>query len=100
MTEALLGHPDEALRHIRQTMELIPESRDALDGPTYRYTFAWIQAVSGDKDQAIAELARLLRAPGNISIAGIRVDPGFAKLHGDPRFEALLNDPKNNAPLF
>jgi len=24
----------------------------------------------------------------------------FTPLRGDPRFEALLNDPKNNAPLF
>jgi hypothetical protein len=26
--------------------------------------------------------------------------PVYAPLRGDPRFEALLNDPKNNAPLF
>jgi hypothetical protein len=26
--------------------------------------------------------------------------PAYAPLQGDPRFEALLNDPKNNAPLF
>ena len=28
-----------------------------------------------------------------------RTDPG-QRLRGDPRFEALLSDPKNNAPLF
>ncbi len=100
MTQALLEHPDEALRHIRKAMELVPEARDALDGPTYRYVLAEIYAVTGDKDQAIAELTRLLRAPGNFSVAAFRVEPSFAKLRGDPRFEALLNDPKNNQPLF
>ncbi len=34
--EALLGHPDEALRHIRKAMELVAESGVAVDGPTYR----------------------------------------------------------------
>ena len=100
MTEALLGHPDEALRHIRKAMELVPEARDALDGPTYRYVLAQIYALTGDKERAIAELARLLRAPGNFSVAAFRVDPSFTKLRGDPRFEALLNDPANNQPLF
>ena len=98
--EALLGHPDEALRHIRKAIELVPESRDAVDGPTYRYVLAEIYALTGDKDQAIAELTRLLRAPGNFSVAAFRADPSFAKLRDDPRFQALLNDPKNNAPLF
>jgi hypothetical protein len=30
----------------------------------------------------------------------MRVDALYAPLRGDPRFEALLKDPKNNAPLF
>jgi len=25
---------------------------------------------------------------------------GYSTLNGDPRYEALLNDPANNAPLF
>jgi tetratricopeptide (TPR) repeat protein len=100
MAEALLGHPEEAVRLVRKSMELLPESRDALDGPTYRYTLAWVYAVSGDKDRAIAELDRVLHEPSAFSVADIRANPGFEKLHGDPRFEALVNDPKNNAPLF
>ena len=30
----------------------------------------------------------------------LAIDKVTAPLVGDPRFEALLNDPKNNAPLF
>jgi len=30
----------------------------------------------------------------------MRHSPLFAPLRGDPRWEALLADPKNNAPLF
>jgi hypothetical protein len=35
-----------------------------------------------------------------ISVHPLRVNPELAPLRGDPRFEARLNDPKNNAPLF
>ena len=99
MAEALLGQPDEALRHIRKALELVPESRDAIDGPTYAYALAWIYAVNGDKDHAVAELDRLLRKPLNFSVADIRANPGFAKLRGDPRFEKIVTSlaPKNTA---
>jgi hypothetical protein len=37
---------------------------------------------------------------GNLSVHEMRHHPRYAPLRGDPRFEALLNDPKNSAPLF
>ncbi len=98
--EALLGQSEAAVAHARKATELIPEARDAMDGPIYGFLLAWTYGVTGDKDRAIAELTRLLRIPMGWNVASIRRNPGFAKLHGDPRFEALLNDPKNNAPLF
>jgi hypothetical protein len=38
----------------------------------------------------------------NVHQARVGIWPfvSFQPLRGDPRFEALLNDPKNNAPLF
>lgn len=35
-----------------------------------------------------------------VNIHALRVSPQFFPLRGDPRFEALLKDPKNNEPLF
>jgi tetratricopeptide (TPR) repeat protein len=99
--EAALGHAEEAVRLGRKAVELMPESRDAVDGPYYRYDLATVYAMNGDKDQAIAELSHVLLTPTtNNSVAQMRTDPAFVKLHGDPRFEAMLADPKNNEPLF
>jgi hypothetical protein len=60
-----------------------------------------VYVLIGDKDQAIAEYARLLRLPySGLNVHAMRRDPPFAPLRSDVRFQALLGDPKNNAPLF
>ncbi|MEO6245326.1 MAG: hypothetical protein ABIQ12_07805 [Opitutaceae bacterium] len=59
-----------------------------------------VYAVTGDEDRAIAQVARYvehLRPPPSPPFRGFA---DIAKLRSEPRFEALLNDPKNNAPLF
>ena len=98
-----------ALRCARQGVDLIPESIDASDGPQRRADLALVLVWTGDKDNALAEFTRLLGigvwGMGGFSAVPINVHvmkrhPFFFPLQGDPRFEVLLNDPKNNAPLF
>ena len=98
--EALLGHKEEALRCAARTEELMPESRDALDGVGYALIRAAIYDFVGEKERALGEYTRLLRMPspnfGNVYV----LRTNCSSLKGDPRWEALLNDPANNAPLF
>ena len=81
-----------------------PDPADVVVGPTYSTNFAQILAWTGDKDGALAELARLLRMPTGsdnpLNVYAARHDVGWLPLRGDPRFEALLTDPQNNAPLL
>ncbi len=98
--EFFLGNTAEALRLARQSVEMMPESKDALDGPGGRYYLAAGYALAGDKERALAELAHLFTVPNGVTVHATRSDPSFFRLRGDPRFEALLNDPKNGAPLF
>ena len=100
LLHAFVGHGAEALRCAHKAVELIPESVDAVEGPKQRATLAQVYAWTGDKDRALAEVARLLRTPYGLIVYSIRIDPIWLPLVGDPRFEALLNDPQNNAPLF
>lgn len=102
---AIKGEKDEAIRCCEKAMELIPESRDAVEGPSIALARASILAQVGEKDRALAEFARLLKVPysgANVHVArnGIWFGASFRTLRGDPRFEALLNDPANNAPAF
>jgi tetratricopeptide (TPR) repeat protein len=106
MMEAVLGHKEDALRFAQRAVELLPETRDAVFGPNLSMHLAFVYAWTGDKDRAIAELKRLLRAPRiaqpliQPNVHNLRRNAWFSPLRGDPRFEALLDDPKNNAPLF
>lgn len=75
---------------------------------------ASICAWAGDKDRALLELIGLLREPGvhfmrlkrgddsrtRNNVHKLRPSLEFSPRQGDPRFEALLNDPKHNGPLF
>jgi tetratricopeptide (TPR) repeat protein len=97
---AILGDREQALAAAKKLAELLPEASDAVNGPPQSRSRAIILAWAGDKEQAITELARLLRTPYGCNVWIERFDPGWLPLRGDPRFEALLNDPKNNAPLF
>jgi tetratricopeptide (TPR) repeat protein len=98
--DLIFGRNADAESAADRCTQLIPESTDALEGPLYASLCVFVYDQAGDKDRALSEYTRLLRDPGAImNVYSLKHDPA-SKLHGDPRFEALLNDPANNAPLF
>ena len=105
MMEALRGNREEALRCARSFSEAPRIARDAWYGSDSMATLVYVHAWTGDLAGACDELTRLLQTPvyptgAAINVFALRLHPAFAPLRGYPRFEALLNDPKNNAPLF
>ena len=110
LMEALLGHHDEARRCADRAMELVPVAAHPFFGPRTLAARAFVRAWRGDKSAALDDYERLLTMPfGSLrnigpftgsSVFEMKADPTYAPLHGEPRFESLLNDPKNQAPLF
>jgi tetratricopeptide (TPR) repeat protein len=98
--EAILGHADEAERCIARALALVPEGRDAVEGIDIARSRAFVLARTGRRDEAIAEYARLLGIPGSPSLHSLRHGAFWAILRGDPKWEAVLADPKNIAPLY
>jgi len=99
LSEAILGSREQALAAAARIIELVPESIDRVDGPVRSANRAKILAWAGDKDQALSELARLMRTPYGANVHAERVDPTWNPLRDDPRFKAILDDPRNNAPI-
>ena len=98
--EALLAHKAEALAAAQQARTLMPDSLDALNSRGPRGALAFVYTWTGDKAAACAELRQLLATGGQPNVFVLKHSPGFAPLKGDPAFEAMVNDPKNNQPLF
>ncbi|MBL9201119.1 MAG: TIR domain-containing protein [Opitutaceae bacterium] len=99
---AVLRHKDEAMQCVRQLGELQdPRLRPAQSAAEKTSTLAFVHAWLGDTSRAIAEYEKLFLMPfSGLSVHEMRRHPRYFPLRGDPRFEALVNDPKNNAPLF
>jgi TolB-like protein/tRNA A-37 threonylcarbamoyl transferase component Bud32/Flp pilus assembly protein TadD len=89
-TDAMLGRGLEAIREGEKAAALRPVSQDALDGALNRLNLARILAQAGQTDAAVDQLAYLLSVPGLVSVPALRVDPTWAPLRGNPRFERLV----------
>ena len=89
---AYLGHRDDAIRETGRALTLSPLSRDITVYPASQFELARIHMLFGDRDAAIDQLQALLRVPYYLSPAWLRIDPTFAELHGNPRFERLIAD--------
>lgn len=65
--------------------------------PYARNVLAQIDVVVGDHPHALAQLDALLAKPYFMSPAWLRIDPTWAPLRGDPRYERLIAQPAADA---
>ncbi len=90
LIDAGLGRKEDALREGRRAMELMPVTKDALNGVQMIEYFAVIAAWVGEKDLACEQLASGLRYPSFESYGRYKLLPWWDPLRGDPRFEKIV----------
>jgi TolB-like protein/class 3 adenylate cyclase/Flp pilus assembly protein TadD len=90
MIDAGLERKEEALREGRRACELLPISKDAIDGADIAINLAQIYAWTGEKDLAIEQIAAVERRPNTLSYGLLKLHPYWDPLRGDPGFEKIV----------
>ncbi len=90
LIDAGLGRKDDAIREGRRACELLPLSRDALDGPAFIINLAMVYAWTGEKDLALEQLGITAQIPNGITHGELKLYPQWDPLRGDPRFEQIV----------
>jgi TolB-like protein/Tfp pilus assembly protein PilF len=88
---AALNRKQEAVAEGKRAVELLPESRDAFDGPGLTASLAQIYTWTGEFDEAFRLLDHLLATPNGLTVPMLKLDPAWDPLRSDPRYQALID---------
>jgi serine/threonine-protein kinase len=94
-----LGRAADAVREADQAEAMLNETTDALDGPEWAVNEAEVYAMLGNVNKAMEWLNWAMRIPSRMSPKWIALDPIWAPLRSDPRFQALVNQPPPLGPV-
>ena len=92
LIDAALGRKDEAIREGRRAVELLPITKDSIDGAELAKYLAVIYALIGEKDLAIQQIEATLQIPSTLSYGSLKLHPYWDALRSDPRFEKIVAD--------
>jgi len=89
LVDSLLDNKERAISEAKRAVELLPISRDAVNGPQILINLAAVYAWTDEADLAFEILGSLTKTPNGIYYGDLKL-PYWDPLRKDPRFDKLL----------
>jgi tetratricopeptide (TPR) repeat protein len=90
LIDAGLGRKEEAIREGRRAVELLPVTKDSVNGANMMKYLAVIYGWTGEKDLALRQITATLQVPADLSYGQLKLHPYWDPLRGDSRFEKIV----------
>jgi hypothetical protein len=90
VVDALLCNKAAAVSEAKRAVEILPISKDALDGPAVMTNLAVVYAWTDEFDLVFETLVSLTKIPSGLNYGQLKLDPYWDPLRKDPRFDKLL----------
>jgi tetratricopeptide (TPR) repeat protein len=88
--DAALGHREDAIREGEHASELLPTSKDAINGGAIQEKLARIYAQAADANRAISFLEKMSKVPNGVSYGSLKLEEDWDPLRHDPRFDKIV----------
>jgi TolB-like protein/Tfp pilus assembly protein PilF len=90
LVDALLNKKEVAVSEAKRAVEMLPISKDAVDGPDVAINLSVVYAWTNELDLAFEVLGPLTKIPNGIYYGDLKLNSYFNPLRKDPRFDKLL----------
>ena len=90
VVDALLNNKEAAITEAKRAIEILPISKDAVDGPSIVVNSAVVYAWTNEAHLAFETLYPLTRTPCAIFYGQLKRDSYWDPLRKDPRYDKLL----------
>ena len=88
--DAALGRSADAIREGEHAAELLPPSRDAINGGLIHEKLARIYAQAPDTNRALTFLENNAELPNGVSYGSLKLEEDWDPLRKDPRFDKIV----------
>jgi len=95
LIDAELGDKEKAIHEGRTACDMLPPTKNALDGVWLMTNLARIYVLTAENDLALEQLEVLSKLQSSwfgLSYGELRLNPDWDPLRGDPRFEKLVEE--------